>query len=319
MKLIRDALAARRAREALARDLTAAFGREAPQGLSLIKDGPQARVAAATWQGEPVILKQFHTPDPAGFMAGMSAEHDRLRALFPHGALRAGLMRAQSAPHAIAVLEKAPGERLDAVLDHADADQRATLVAQAGAWLGRALGEERDTGTFFPRFWIERLEAEITAAPLPAPDRDLTLRAHRGLRRLGRALRHGPVPRGPIHADFAPHNIFHDAASGTLWVFDIQKTTHMPLGLDIARLLVGLSVQMQRQHPDCALQAGVLAADRRALLAAQGLEHPLEALPFVDFFLGHRLIKALIDKHAHPDAPIFRRSLENWLKEAPCP
>ena len=319
MKLIRNALAARQARDALHRDLTAAFGADAPHSLTLIKNGPQARVAAATWQGEPVILKQFHTPHPVGFMAEMAAEHDRLRMLFPHGALRAGLMRAHSAPYAIAVLEKAPGERLDAVLDHADADRREALVAQAGAWLGRALGDGRDTGTFFPRFWVDRLEAEITAAPLPASDRDLTLSAHRGLRRLGRALRHGPVPRGPIHADFAPHNIFHDAASGTLWVFDIQKTTHMPLGLDIARLLVGLSVQMQRQHPDCTLRAGVLATDRRALLAAPGLDHPPEALAFVDFFLGHRLIKALIDKHAHPDAPIFRRAVENWLKEVPCP
>ncbi len=319
MKLLCKAFASRRAQGTLAHDLASAFGPDAPQGLRMIKDSPQARVAEARWRGDPVIVKQLHTPDPRGAIAAMEAEHDRLRALFPHGGLDAGLLRATSAPHGIAILQRVPGQRLDAVLDHCGAASRAVLVTKAGAWLARSMAGARETGAFFPRFWVGRLKTESAEAQLEAPDRALVTEALRALRGLGRSLRKGPVPRGPIHADFGLHNIFWDEDSGTLAAFDIQKTTMLPLGLDLARLLVALSAQMQRQYPACALKAGILAADRDALMNLPDLAHDASEARFLDFFLGHRMIKALIDKHAHPHAPIYRRSLESWHAEVPCP
>lgn len=312
MNLIRAALNGHRARRDLAKVLHDAFS-EPPTILRVIKDGPTSRVAEGHWQGRAVIIKQFHTPTPEPFIADMTREHRRLSALFPHYGLNVALMCAHSAAHGIALLDKAPGLRLDAVLDHAAPDERRALVTLAGEWLVHSLGGARDHGHFRPRFWLDRLEQESRACALTAPDRDLVTYALAILGGIGHPLRKGPVPRGLIHADFAPHNIFWDAVSGELSVFDIQKTTQMPLGLDIARLLVGLSVQAQHQTQNCALERGVLPEDYTALLAVPGLHHSSSELPFVDFFLGHRLIKAMIDRHDHPNAPLIRRSLSNWL------
>lgn len=316
LSTLRGLRAQREARTALRDALANAFGADAELG-ALIKDGPLAHVAHGQLRGAAVIFKQFHTPETDTFMAELTAEHDRLRRLFPHGALHAGLAVA-TAPGLVA-LQKAPGLRLDHVLDGADPAQRDELVALAGAWLGHSLGGQRETGRFRPQFWITRLREDMGAAPLPAQTAALLDHALDHLKTLGRSLRHGPVPHGPIHADYAPHNIVWDEDSAQLWVFDIQKTTVLPLGLDLARLLVALSIQMQRQYPGCALAQGVIPADRAALLSAPGLAHSAQEMPFVDFFLAHRLIKALIDKHAHPDAGLYARALQNWIETTPCP
>jgi hypothetical protein len=316
--LIRRATTERKSVAAFRRAVLDGFGSDAPHKLRLIKDGPLARVASGNWRGREVIVKQFHSRDPETDMAAMVAEHDRLHQLFPHGPLRAGLMLAHAAPQAIAILEKGCGTRLDHVLDHADDSTRTSLVEQAGAWLARALGEGRERGALHSRFWRDQLANEVRELRAASELTALVTRALGHWNALGMSLNKGPVPRGPIHADFAPHNILVDQARGEIWAFDIQRMTPMPLGLDFARLLVALSVQAQRQFPEAPLAYGVLAADRAALLSVPGLEHDATELPFLDFFIGHRLVKALIDKPDHPNTPILQRSLINWLDTPRC-
>ena len=314
--LIRRAKSDRKALGALTDALASAFGAEAPKTLCLIKDGPRARVAEGVWKGQAVIVKQFLTSEPEPLIAGMVVEHRRLAALFPHDNMNTALSRAHSPAHGLAILDKAPGIPLDLALDPCTATERARLVGLAGAWLARALGDSREPGSFRPRFWLDRLERESADLPLTTDDRALLCRAMDSLRALGAALKRGAVPRGAVHGDFGPYNLHWDAATQSLWAFDIQHTSALPLALDMACLLVGLSEQAQRQHPDCALAQGVLPDDFASLLAVAGLEHAAGERHFLDFFLGYRLVRSLTEKHRHPHAPIFRRSLANWL-EAP--
>lgn len=314
MTLLHTAIATRKARRALESALSDAFDTDAPKSLRILKDGPLARVAAGVWQRRPVIVKQFYTPEPETLIVDMVAEHLRLAALFPHEGLNTALLRAHAPAQGLAILDLAPGIPLDLALDPCTATERKRLVGVAGAWLARALGDSREPGSFRPRFWLDRLERESADLPLTTDDRALLGKAMDSLRALGVALRRGAVPRGAVHGDFGPYNLHWDATTQSLWAFDIQRTSALPLALDMARLLVALSEQAQRQHPDYALTQGVLPADSAALLAVPGLEHAADERPFLDFFLGYRLLRSLCEKHRHPHAPIFRRSLANWLE-----
>jgi len=312
--LIRRASQERKAMTSLSIALTEGFGTNAPKLVRLIKDGPLARVAEGKWQGRAVIVKQFHTTAPQQVIADMKAEHDRLAAIFPHDGLHAALICDSAPAQGIAVIEKAPGIPLDLALDPCDPNARRHLVMRAGSWLARALGKSRDQGRFRPQFWCDRLQRECSLAALSTTDRDKTNATLQTLARLGKRLKHGPVPRGAVHGDFGPYHLHWDAASQALWAFDIQRTSSLPLALDMARLLVGLSEQAQRQYPDSTLRLGVLPADSTALLTVPGLEHDPAELTYLDFFLGYRLLRSLLEKHHHPHAPIFRRSLSNWLE-----
>lgn len=314
MNLIRNAFAPRKAHQKLQTALSDAFGPDAPTSLRLIKDGPLARVAEGVWQGRAVIVKQFHSPDPGSLIAEMQVEHRRLAALFPYQGLNTALLRAHAPAQGLAILDKAPGIALDVALDPCTANERARLVGRAGAWLARSVGDSRAPGSFRPRFWLDRLDRDSAELPLTPEDRALIARAMGQLRMLGTQLKRGAIPKGAVHGDFGPYNLHWDARSQSLWAFDIQRTSDLPLALDMARFLVALSEQAQRQHPGCALCQGVLPADRAALLAVPGLDHAPYELPFLDFFLGYRLLRTLSEKHSHPHAPMFRRSLTNWLE-----
>lgn len=316
--LIRRASEDRKALTSLRAALVDGFGVHGPKAVRLIKDGPLARIAEGHWQGRAVILKQFHTASPQQQIADMTAEHERLAALFPHDGLHAALICATAPAQGIALIEKAPGIPLDQALDPCSADTRRHLVSRTGSWLARALGNSRDQGSFRPQFWCDRLQRACCLPVLSASDRDRASAALEALTQLGQRLKHGPVPRGAVHGDFGPYNLHWDATSQTLWAFDIQRTSSLPLALDLARLLVALSEQVQRQYPDCALKHGVLPADSAAILAVRGLEHDPTELPYLDFFLGYRLLLSLIEKNNHPHAPIFRRGLFNWLDTPRC-
>lgn len=312
--LIRRATQKRSALGTLNAALAEGFGADRPEARRLVKDGPLARVAEGKWQGREVIVKQFHTTSPEQQITGMVTEHARLATLFPHDGLHVAQICGTAPAQGIAVIEKAPGIPLDQALDPCGQDARHQLVTRAGAWLARALGDSRDLGSFRPQFWLGRLDSDATPA-----DRDLLRAARQVLESLGRRLKHGPVPRGAVHGDFGPYNLHWDSVSQSLWAFDIQRTSALPLALDMARFLVALSEQVQRQYPDSALRLGVLPQDFAALLAVPGLEHDQTELPYLDFFLGYRLLRSLTEKHDHPHAPIFRRSLSNWLDTSRCP
>lgn len=316
--LIRRASEQRSALAQVRAALSEGFGADGPEVARLIKDGPLARVTEARWQGRTVIVKQFRTASPQQQIADMLAEHERLATYFPHDGLHFARICGAAPAQGLAVVEKAPGIPLDQALDPCTPDARRHLVTRAGFWLSRALGDSRDQGSFRPRFWLNRLEGERDLAKLAPSDRDKMCAAHQALSVLGQRLKHGPVPRGAVHGDFGPYNLHWDATSQSLWAFDIQCTSALPLALDMARLLVALSEQVQRQHPDCTLALGVLPEDIAALLTVPGLEHDQSELPYLDFFLGYRLLRTLIEKHDHPHAPILRRSLANWLDTPRC-
>ena len=314
MTLIHRAIATRKARRDLQTALSDAFGPDAPGSLRLIKDSPLARVAEGNWRSQQIIVKQFHNPEPDSLIAAMLTEHKRLGALFPHDGLNVAALRAHAPAQGLVILDKAPGIPLDLALDPCTATERARLVGHAGAWLARSLGDSRAPGSFRPRFWLDRLEQDIAGLPLSPDDRALFGRTMDQLRALGTRRKRGAIPKGAVHGDFGPYNLHWDAHGQSLWTFDIQRTSDLPLALDMARLLVALSEQAQRQHPDCALCQGVLPADTAALLHVPGLEHAPDERPFLDFFLGYRLLRSLREKHSHPHAPMFRRSLTNWLE-----
>ena len=317
MTLIHRAISTRKARRDVQTALSDAFGADAPSSLRLIKDSPLARVAEGRWQGRQIIVKQFHSPEPASLIAAMLAEHKRLGALFPHDGLKVAALRAHAPAQGLVILDKAPGIPLDLALDPCTATERARLVGHAGAWLARSLGDSRAAGSFRPRFWLDRLDRDSADLPLTPDDRALFGRTMDQLHALGTQLKRGAIPKGAVHGDFGPYNLHWDARDQSLWAFDIQRTSDLPLALDMARFLVALSEQAQRQHPDCALCQGILPADLAALLAVPGLNHAPDELPFLDFFLGYRLLRSLREKHGHPHAPMFRRSLTNWLETQP--
>lgn len=319
IRLIRHASAKRNALNNLNTALSEGFGADRPKIVRLIKDGPLARVAEGHWQARAVIVKQFHTASPQQQIDDMLTEHRRLGALFPHDGLRTALMCGSSPGQGLAVIEKAPGIPLDQALDPCTPDARQHLVTQAGAWLARSLGDSRDLGSFRPQFWLGRLDSDGDPASLAPVEQELVRATRQALNEMGQRLKHGPVPRGAVHGDFGPYNLHWDAASESLWAFDIQRTSSLPLALDMARLLVALSEQVQRQYPDSVLRLGVLPQDSAALLAVPGLEHDQTELSYLDFFLGYRLLRSLTEKHTHPHAPIFLRSLSNWLDTPRCP
>jgi len=309
----------RQGHAALQQVANAAFPTDPPRIAQMIKQDARSCVARATWQGREVIVKQHHVADPVAATQALQAEHDRLRALFPAGNLHAATSLATAPEVALVILPFATGTRLDHVIFDAPAPTRAVLVQMAGQWLARSLSTEVTEGQFSPGFWVKMVQAELASAALAPDDSALVQAVTQQLGQLAPPLRGLPVPKGPIHQDFAAHNILWDAARARLSVIDIDKRTDLPVALDMARLLSGLTHHLLCATPDMALHKGLCPDLRAALLSVKELAHEGPNMGIFDFLTGVRLAKVLIAHHGLRFGPPARATIQNWLETVPCP
>ncbi|PZX42090.1 phosphotransferase family enzyme [Roseinatronobacter thiooxidans] len=309
----------RQGHAALQQVANAAFPTDPPRIAQVIKQDARSCVARATWQGREVIVKQHHVADPVPAMQALHAEHDRLRALFPVGKLHAATCLATAPEAALVILPFATGTRLDHVIPDVPAPMRAELVQLAGQWLAHSLGREATAGQFSPGFWVKMVQAELAAAPLGPNDSALVQAVIQRLGERAPPLRGLPVPKGPIHQDFAPHNILWDADRARLSVIDIDKRTDLPIALDMARLLSGLTHHLLCATPDMPLHKGLCPDLRAALLSVGALAHEGPNAGIFDFLTGVRLAKVLIAHHGLRFGPPARATIQNWLETVPCP
>lgn len=316
---VQNFLNTRRQFQALADALKAGFPDEVPVLSRLIKSDAKGRVAEARWRGETVIVKQIISDDPVATIRALEQEHNRLRALFPCQNLHFAAYLATSASQGLVILPFAPGIRIDEVICAANAETRFEITTACAAWLARSMKGQRSFGRFSPEFWVKALRKEISGAALSPADATLlnALVAH--LRTLAPGLRGGPVPRGPIHGDFSSQNIFWDAQTASLTVFDVQDEYTAPISQDLARLLCDLTYKRLREIPDIALNRGLCAELRAAVMQHPRLDHPDPPAGFMDFTTGYRQGMFLLGKLDHHLGYYARIGIRNWLESVPCP
>lgn len=307
-------LAKRQARQEMSRLVQQGFGPGAPTLTRLIKHDAKGRVAVARWRGETVIVKEIHAEDRPAAIAALRAEHDRLRPLFPQGRLQFVAYLATAAEQGLVILPFAPGERLDEAMRAALPSLRPQMVQTAVAWLVRSMEGRRETGRFSPDFWLGRLKGNVARANLRGRDAVLVARVLAGLQAMAPGLDGGPVPRGPVHGDFSSQNMFWDAATGDLHVFDVQSRWMAPLAIDLTWLLADLSYKSLRDDPATALDRGLAVNLRRAAMSVPGLDHPDNPGGFMDFMTGQRHATVLLGKLDHRLGPYVRRAMEDWLE-----
>lgn len=299
--------------------VTQAFPVDTPVMTRLVKRDSKGRVAEAQWRGQKVIIKEIYARDQVWAINQLRKEHDRLRALFPCDNLHFAACLDLSAKHGLVILPFVPGVRIDEAMYDAPADERTKIVAAAARWLARSMEGGRETGNFSPDYWIDVLRKEIAAAIL-APEDDTLLQdmmAH--LARLAPPLRGGAVPRGPIHGDFSSQNIYWDAATQQLHVFDVQDHYVAPIAQDLSRLLCDLSFKRLRDEPDITLERGLCAQMRQTVMTTPALKHPDNPGSYMDFTIGYRQSVFLLGKLNHHLGFYARHAMRHWLETVPCP
>lgn len=247
----------------------------------VLRDRPGRIVAEGRLGGLPVILKLFTGPDAGGTVLRLRAEHDRLAHLAT-GRLRVPRCLLASPRAGLAVLSHLPGAPLSLVLPQAAPQERARLVADAGAlFLAYAAGRQAP-GALGPAHWLRR--ADLLAAPGQAA---LFADLRAALARQGRRLKGAPLCRAAVHGDFVPVNLM--AADDSLAAFDFQGEAVMPLSHDAAAFLAWLAIDRPPPGPHW---LGVPEADRAAFLAA-GLPVAGEHPGVLAFFLGLQIARRL--------------------------
>lgn len=294
---------------ALNADLAAAFGPGRVVAQRVLQVSERAVVAEAVSGPETVVVKQFLGADRAETIARMQAEHDAIGPHMAAGRFRLAVWQAVSAPHGLAVLHKAPGQRLDVVLARAGAVERAAILALVGGWLAAFTVPRRHLAPMNLHSVIRRRKGAAPADLSPG-DSALTGAALSRLRGLARDLTGVALVQSGIHGDLTPYNLTLAAAPDGIdvWAFDLQATRNRPVALDAAHFLViaGLRLPLAKPGP---LQGGLPQADRDALLAAC----PDAQGAVLDFFVGDRLLRALHEASVPARAEAARHALQGWL------
>lgn len=290
-------------------DLAAAFGPGRVVATRMLQVSDRAVVADAVSGDAAVVVKQFLGADRAETIVRMQAEHD---AICPHlaaGRFRLAVWQAVSVPHGLAVLHKAPGQRLDAVLARAAAPERAVILGLVGGWLAAFTAPRRHMAPMNLHSVIRRRK-DAAPADLGPGDSALTGAALSRLRGLARDLTGEALVQSGIHGDLTPYNLTLAAATDGIdvWAFDLQATRTRPVALDAAHFLViaGLRLPLASPGP---LQRGLPQADRDALLAAC----PDAGGAVLDFLVGDRLLRALHEASQPARAEAARHGLQSWL------
>lgn len=249
-------------------------------------------VAESVLDGVPVILKLFTGPAAAQTVRALAAEHARLAHL-TRGPLQVPRCLIASPDAGLAVLSRQPGEPLSHLLRVVQPEERARLLAAAGALLLAYGAGRHSLGTFGPAHWLRRVDAMRPAPPFAG-----ALRAALGRQaaRLGGAA----LCRSAVHGDFVPVNLLADAQ--TLSAIDFQGEAVMPLSHDVACLLAWLAID----HPPAGPHwLGVPAADRAAVLSA-GLPVAGEDPGILRFLLGVQIARRLSEGMAGAPAAARR-------------
>jgi hypothetical protein len=294
---------------ALNADLAAAFGAGQVVAHGVLQSSPRALVAEATDGGEPVVVKLFRTDDPVTTIERLRAEHAAIGPHLGQGAFRLAHWRRLDAPRGLAVLTRAPGRRMDAVLAGATAPERALILRLVGSWLAAFARPRRHLAPFPLHPVIRRRKEAAADLPLRPKDRDLTGAAMAALRSLARSLDGTPLEQSHIHADLTPYNL-HLAVGADgrpeVWAFDLQSARRRPLALDAATFLVTAGLRI----PPAPGAPGPLPdADRAALLATC----PEAGGAALDFYTGDRLLRGLHEASSPARAAAARAALHGWL------
>lgn len=294
---------------ALNADLALAFGPGAVVAHRWLQTSDRALVADAVADGVPVVVKQFLGPDRSAVIETLRAEHDAIGPHLAKGRFRLAVWQRLSAPHGVAVLARAPGQRLDALLAQAGAPERAVILGLVGGWLSAFTAPRRHLAPMNLHAAIRRRK-EAANPDLPPADRDLTGAALSRMRAMARDLAGQDLVQSGIHADFTPYNLTLTSTPGglELWGFDLQTTRKRPVALDAASFLViaGLRLAPVGAVP---LTGGLPQPDRAALLATC----PDAGGAVLEFFLGDRLLRALHDAARPAHTAAARTALQGWL------
>lgn len=295
---------------ALNADLAAAFGPGQVVAGAVLQSSPRALVAEARDGAEPVVVKQYRSPDPAAAIERLRIEHAEIGPHLAAGPFRLAQWRRLDAPRGLAVLTRAPGRRVDAVLAEATARERLAILGLVGGWLAAFARPRRHVAPFALHPVIRRRKDAAADLPQRPKDRDLTGAVMAGLRALARALDREALEQTQIHADLTPYNL--NLAVGPdgrpeVWGFDLQSSRRRPVAQDAATFLVvaGLRLPADRTAPPGALPD----ADRAALLATC----PEAGGAVLDFYTGDRLLRGLHEASTPARATAARAALQGWL------
>ena len=295
---------------ALNADLAAAFGPGQVVAHRVLQSSSRALVAEATDGGEPVVVKQFRTDDPATTIERLREEHAAIGPHLGQGPFRLAHWRRLDAPLGLAALTQAPGRRMDAILAEATAPERSVILGLVGGWLAAFARPRRHVAPFPLHPVIRRRKEAAADRPLRPRDRELTGATIAALRALARTLDGTPLEQSHIHADLTPYNLnLAVGADGRpeVWAYDLQSARRRPVALDAATFLVTAGL---RQPSDPGALPGPLPdADRAALLAAC----PEAGGAVLDFFTGDRLLRALHEASTPARAKAARTALHGWL------
>ena len=289
-------------------DLADAFGPGRVRAQGWLQISGRALVADAVSDGQPVVVKQFLGPTRSETIQRLQTEHDAIGPHMAAGPYRLAVWRNLSPHHGLAVLHKAPGQRMDSVLARTKAAERRVILGLVGGWLAAFAAPRRHLAPINLHALIRARKQAMALALTPA-DGDLAGASLSRLRGLARDLTGMDLVQSGIHADLTPDNLTLAATrSGVeVWAFDLQDTRMRPVALDAAHFLVIAGLRLPPLPAP--LTGGLPQADRAALVAAC----PDADGPVLEFFIGDRLLRALHEASTADRAAAARSALQAWL------
>lgn len=275
----------------------------------LVRDLPERRVFQIQLCGQRAFLKQFRGDNAVALAQGACRRLTEAAAALGGGLNRVATPLIALPEHAVLVTAAAAGQPLARSLEQADPQERARLIARAGAWLAALAGSAPQTGSFGPRFWLRNLQARAETAQGSWIDRDL-VRAH--LARMqadAQGLRQAPVIRARLHGDLTPDNLFHDPATDRLTAIDLQDWGMIALVRDMARLLVWLESRSTTFLPR---HDGIASADHQALTRVPGLM-PADQRPLLRFMIAEIMLAYYLDSARQPQRrAALAEAMRDW-------
>lgn len=292
--------------------LAAAFGAGQVRATAVLRAGLFSLVAAGQdASGAPVIIKRLFDADTGARSAHLTRllvdQPEHLAALAGDGRFRLAQWLLMAPSAGIGVQQRAPGQRLDAMLGQGDAAARAAALELAGGWLA-AFGRGRSHPTSVAWRQLLRRRREAMPPDLPLGDTMLVAEVLRRLHDMLPALQGMQVLQSVSHGDFALHNL-HLAPGPQLWAHDLQPARRRPMLADGAQLLAAAA--LHRPHPGPLLD-GLPAADRAALLA--GLAAPEQDPAVLRFLIADALLRHLAEAGPAPERlAACRAAIAGWL------
>lgn len=287
--------------------LARAFGEGQVVADRVLQRSAFAVVAAARDGGTPVIVKQFLGPEAASMATRLREAHEGIGDAMATGPFRLAALLRLAPPQGLAVLEQAPGQRMDAVLARAGPTERPAILRMAGGWLAAFTAPRLRHEVVNLHPFIRRRK-EHQPPGLPADDRALTGEVLAAMRAIARDLA-TPLAQSGVHGDLTPFNLNLAATDQgvEIWGFDLHPPRIRPVAQDAAQFLTVAG--LRTPPPPGPLRHGLPAADLDHFLSAC----PAVAAPDLRFFLGDRLLRALHD--GGPSAPRAATALRHWLED----